>query len=563
VTAPALLVALPVIGPLLAAGGTLLLRRSLRAQRVLALGVVAAVAADAAVLLAAADAHGPAVAHLGGWPAPLGITLVADRLAALLLLTSAVVTLAVLGYAVGQGIVDDAPGTDGTSTSHPATSHPDTSGAVTGNSGGPGAASNRPAGGHSRHRDAGQSSIFNTCFLALVAGVALAYLTADLFNLFVAFEIMLSASYVLITLDTTASRIRAGMTYVIVSLTSSLLFITMLALVYASTGTVTFAGLATAVPGLPGGLRAALSLLVLVVFGIKAAIVPLHFWLPDSYPTAPAPITAVLAALLTKVAVYALVRTHTLVFPHSGTWPLLLSAAVATLLVGALGALAQENLNRTLSFLLVSHIGFMLFGLSLFTVIGLSGVILYMVHHIVVQATLFLGSGLITRYAGTSVPRRTGGLASAVPLVAALFAIPALSLSGVPPLSGFVAKLALLRAGARAAGPGGGADRTGVYVAVAAMLVASLLTLLVMVRVWVYAFWRRPRPARPDPDPEDHLAVGTATVSRAMTGATAGLVAVGLAFPLAAGPLSGLTLRAAQDLLRPVAYEHAVTGAAR
>ncbi|WP_241841909.1 Na+/H+ antiporter subunit D, partial [Pseudofrankia sp. BMG5.36] len=518
-TAPDVLVVLPVVGPLLAAAGTLLLRFHLQAQRVLALAVVAAVAADAAVLLAAADTGGPTVAHLGDWPAQIGLTLVADRLAALLLLTSAVVTLAVLGYAVGQGIVDE--------------------------------------------RADGNSTIFNACYLTLVAGVALAYLTADLFNLFVAFEVMLVSSYVLITLGTTAERVQAGMTYVIVSLTSSLLFLTTLALVYASTGTVSFVGLAATMPSLPAALRAALGLLVLVVFSIKAAVVPLHFWLPDSYPTAPAPITAVLAALLTKVGVYAIVRTHTLAFPHRGTWPLLLAAAVATLLVGALGALAQENLNRSLSFLLVSHIGFMLFGLSLFTVIGLSGVILYMVHHIVVQATLFLASGLITRYAGTSMPRRTGGLATAVPVVAVLFAIPALGLSGVPPLSGFIAKLALLQAGSRAgaaSGPGTGAFRTGVYVAVAAMLVTSLLTLYVMARVWVSAFWRRPRPAHPDPEPDDLLVVGTETVSRPMIVATAGLVAVGLAFPVLAGPLSGLTTRAAADLLAPSVYEHAVLG---
>ncbi|MBL7518029.1 Na+/H+ antiporter subunit D, partial [Frankia sp. CNm7] len=487
-TAPGVLVVLPVAGPLLAAGLTLLLRRHQLAQRVLALGVVGAVVVAAALLLAAADAGNPAVAHLGGWPEPIGITLVADRLSALLLLTSATVTLAVLGYAVGQGAVDERPD--------------------------------------------GNSTVFHACYLTLVAGVALAYLTADLFDLFVAFEVMLVSSYVLITIDTTASRIRAGMTYVIVSLTSSLLFLTMLALVYASTGTVSLAELATDVPHLPPGLRDGLSLLALVVFGIKAAVVPLHFWLPDSYPTAPAPITAVLAALLTKVGIYALVRTHTLVFPHDGIWPLLLVAAVVTLLLGALGALGQENLNRMLSFLLVSHIGFMLFGLSLFTAIGLAGVILYMVHHIVVQATLFLTSGLITRYSGTSVPRRTGGLATAVPLVAALFALPALGLAGVPPLSGFVAKVALLQAGAGAVE---GAHHAGVYAAVAAMLVASLLTLYVMARVWVAAFWRRPRPAHPDPDPGDRLTVGTEAVSRAMIAATAGLVAVGLAIPLFAG----------------------------
>ncbi|MBL7495785.1 Na+/H+ antiporter subunit D [Frankia sp. CNm7] len=506
-----ILVVLPMIAPLLAAGVILVLRRHPRAQRLLALAVIGAMAADSAALVVLTDTGGPIAANLGGWPAPIGVTLVADRLSALLLLVSDVVTFAVFCYAVGQGATRD--------TSR------------------------------------GDNTIFTAVYLCLVAGVALAYLTADLFNLFVAFELMLVSSYVLITLGTTASRIRAGMTYVIVSLTSSLLFLTMIALVYAATGTVNLADLAREVGGLPDGLRAALGLLVLVVFGIKAAAVPLHFWLPDSYPTAPAPITAVLAALLTKVGVYALIRTHTLVFSHDGTWLLLLGVAVLTLLVGALGAIAQEDLNRMLSFLLVSHIGYMLFGLSLFTAIGLSGVILYMVHHILTQATLFLVGGLVAGYAGTSVPRRAGGLAAAAPVVAVLFAVPALSLAGVPPLSGFVAKLALLQAGSRAGG-------VAAYLAIAAMLAASLLTLYAMVRVWVFAFWRRPRPASPDPEPPGAAPANPATVRRPMIAATAGLVAAGVALTVFAGPLAGLTGRAAEDVLRPTVYQDVVLPAA-
>ncbi|CAI7977827.1 MULTISPECIES: Na+/H+ antiporter subunit D [unclassified Parafrankia] len=501
------LAVLPVVVPLLAAGAVLVLRGRVRAQRILALLVVAGVVADAVAIVVIADTDGPLVANLGGWPAPIGITLVADRLSGLLLLTSAVVTFAVLAYAIGQGVTEDTR--------------------------------------------RGNSSIFQSVYLVLVAGVALAYLTGDLFNLFVAFEVMLVSSYVLITLDTTPGRIRAGMTYVIVSMTSSLLFLTMLALVYAATGTMNLADLSGRVGELPEGLAGALGLLALVVFGIKAAAVPLHFWLPDSYPTAPAPVTAVLAALLTKVGVYALLRTHTLVFAHDGVWVLLLVAAVVTLLVGALGALAQDNLNRMLSYLLVSHIGYMLFGLSLFTVIGLTGVIIYMVHHIVAQAALFLASGLITRYAGTSVPRRMGGLAAAVPATAVLFALPGLSLAGIPPFSGFVAKLTLLEAGS-------GVGTWPVYAAVAAGLVTSLLTLYAMARVWTLAFWGSRRASVPDPEPADDLVVGTERVNRPMILATGGIVAVGLAAAVFAGPLAALSQRAADDLLEPSGYVESV-----
>ncbi|WP_066062710.1 Na+/H+ antiporter subunit D [Frankia sp. EI5c] len=533
-----ILAVLPVVVPLLAAGAVLVLRGWVLARQVLALTVIAGVAAAAAAIVVIADTDAPLVAHLGGWPAPIGVTLVADRLSGLLLFTSAVVTFAVLVYAIGQGVTEKA----------------------------------RP----------GQGAVFDSVYLVLVAGVALAYLTGDLFNLFVAFEVMLVSSYVLITFATTPGRIRAGMTYVIVSMTSSLLFLTMLALVYAATGTVNLADLAERMRALPPGLAETVGLMALVVFGIKAAAVPLHFWLPDSYPTAPAPVTAVLAALLTKVGVYALLRTHTLVFRHDKAWVLLLVTACATLLVGALGAIAQDNLNRMLSYLLVSHIGYMLFGLSLFTVLGLTGVIIYMVHHILAQAALFLVSGLITRYSGTPVPRRMGGLAAVIPVTAALFALPALSLAGVPPFSGFVAKLALLEAG-------GEVGSWPVYLALAAGLITSLLSLYVMARVWTLAFWgprraEEPAAARPATVPAGvppagvppagvqsavDLAGGAETVTRPMVLATAGIVAAGLAVAVLAGPLASLSERAAEDLLEPSGYIEAVlpgsgtTGAGR
>ena len=281
---------------------------------------------------------GPVVAALGGWAPPVGIALVADRLSALLLLVSTLVALAVLVYAISQRIAD-----------------------------------------YGRRM---ASSTFYPMYLVLSAGVSLAYLSGDLFTLFVSFEIMLTASYVLITRRTTTQTIRAGMTYVTVSLLSSLLFLTAVGMVYAATATVNLADLSERVQTLSPGLRTVLSLMLLVVFGIKAAMVPLHFWLPDSYPNAPAPVTALFAGLLTKVSFYAMVRTQTLLFPHDGPWTLMLWFAVATMLVGALGALAQNDINRLLSFLLVSHIGFMLFGLGVFDARGLSGATLYAAHHI-------------------------------------------------------------------------------------------------------------------------------------------------------------------------------------
>jgi multicomponent Na+:H+ antiporter subunit D len=503
------LVALPVLLPLAAAGLSLALGRFADIQRLLGIVVLGAIIVDAVVLLYVADRIGPIVLQMGAWPAPFGITLVADRLSALLLLVSAVVTFAVLIYSIGQRINDYGRGTS--------------------------------------------STTFHPMYLVLCAGVSLAYLTGDLFNLFVAFEIMLSSSYVLITRRTTAVRIRAGMTYVIVSLSSSLLFITVIALVYASTGTVNLADLGPKVGALPDSLQTGLGLLVVIVFGIKSAMVPLHFWLPDSYPTAPAPVTAVFAGLLTKVGIYALIRTQTLVFAHYENWDLMLGIALITMFVGALGALAQNDLNRMLSFLLVSHIGYMLFGLGVYDIAGLTGVILYVVHHITVQATLFLVSGLITRHTGTVALSRMGGLAKAAPLIAVLFALPALSLAGVPPFSGFVAKLALLQAGV-------GAATWSAYAVTGAAVFTSLLTLYAMARVWTRAFWGQVRAPEGDADPSDELVVGTATSSPPMVAATGVLVAASVVIAVVAGPLADVSGRAATDLMHGETYRSAVLG---
>ncbi|AUS79335.1 Na+/H+ antiporter subunit D [Actinoalloteichus sp. AHMU CJ021] len=504
-----MLVALPILLPLLAAGLSLVLGRFATLQRLLGVVVFTANAVLAVVLLAEADKSGPVVLQLGGWDAPVGITLVADRLSALLMLISMVVMLAVLVYSIGQRITDY-----GRSTS---------------------------------------STAFHPMYLVLGAGVSMAYLTGDLFNLFVAFEIMLGASYVLITRRTTATRVRAGMTYTIVSLTSSLLFITMIALVYAATGTVNLADLSGKVEALPVGVQSAMALMMIVVFGIKSAMVPLHFWLPDSYPTAPAPVTAVFAGLLTKVGVYALIRTQTLVFDHGESWTLLLWFSVITMIIGALGAIAQNDLNRLLSFLLVSHIGYMLFGLALYDVTGLAGAILYVVHHITVQATLFLVSGLLTRHTGTVALRGMGGLAKLYPAIALLFAIPALNLAGIPPFSGFVAKLALLEAGAEV-------GTTMAYVATGAAVLTSFLTLYAMAKVWVFAFWGKSKPPHPDPDPTDELIIGTGSTSRTMVSATSALVVFGVLIAVFAGPLSEISTRAATDLLDGGPYRTAVLG---
>jgi multicomponent Na+:H+ antiporter subunit D len=502
------LLPLPVALPLLGAALSILVPRRPTVQRVLSLVVLVGLLAASVALLVVVDRDGTQVVQAGGWVAPAGISLVGDRLSALLLVVSAAVLLAVLVYAIGQGVAD-----------------------------------------------AGRSipiAVFHPCYLVLAAGIALAFLTGDLFNLFVAFEVFLVASYVLLTLNGGKEQVRAGMTYVVVSLLASVLFVTAVGLVYAATGTVNMADAAVRLQEVPDGVRVALGLTLLVTFGIKAALFPLFSWLPDSYPTAPSPVTAVFAGLLTKVGVYAVIRTQTLLFPgEPAIARVLLVIAALTMVVGILGAIVQDDVKRVLSFTIVSHIGYMLLGLGLYSVAGLAGAVLYTVHHIVVQTTLFLVAGLMERREGTSSMLRSGGLQHVAPLLAVLYLVPALSLAGIPPLSGFVAKLGLFQAGLDA----GGALPV---MAVVAGTLTSLLTLYAVGRVWVEVFWGPVAEVVADADPTDPIDVGVTRTPRLMTSATVAAVVGMVSITFVAGPLYGLAQRAAEDLVDPRTYTGAV-----
>ena len=505
---------LAVMLPVLGAAVTFMLVRRPRAQITVTVSALVLTLVLDALLLAAVWDTGVAAVHLGGWPAPLGISLVVDRLSALMLVVSALITLAVLLYASAQGLI------------------------------------NRDEGG--------PVSIFHPTFLILVAGVSNAFLAGDLFNLYVGFEILLTSSYVLLTMGGTAQRIRAGITYVVVSVLSSVVFLIAIAMIYAATGTVNMADLAVKLGELPTDVQMVLHVLLLVGFGIKAAVFPLSFWLPDSYPTAPAPVTAVFAGLLTKVGVYAMIRTETLLFPGEHVNALLLVVAALTMVVGILGALAQTDIKRILSFILVSHIGYMIFGLGLATEAGLTATVYYVAHHITVQTALFLVTGLIENRAGTANIDRLGSLAKVSPFVSVLFLVPALNLGGIPPFSGFLGKVGLLRGGVEQATP-------LAYTLVGVSLLVSLLTLLVVVRVWTRAFWRRVEDV--EHPPAQLVAAYERAVARGerprplepgLVLPTTALVGLTLVFTVAAGPLFALADEAATDMLDRSPYIAAV-----
>ena len=507
------LVPLIVMLPLLGAAVTLVFGRNPRLQVVVTTATLVAVSIIAAVLLLAVDASDqPFAVSVGGWPVPFGIILYVDRLAALLVLISSIVLLAVLLFSIGQGAADGAEETP--------------------------------------------ISIFNPTYLILAAGIFDAFIAGDLFNLYVGFEILLVASYVLITLGSTESRIRTGAVYIVVSLVSSILFLAAIALIYGAVGTVNMAQVAERVAQLPQETQLVLHLILLVAFGIKAAIFPVSFWLPDSYPTAPAPVTAVFAGLLTKVGVYALIRTETQIFASNDINDLLLIVALATMVIGVLGAVAQAELKRILSFTLVSHVGYMIFGLAIATEAAIGATVYYIVHHIVVQTTLFLAVGLIERKAGSTSILRVSGLMKAAPVLAVLYFVPAINLGGLPPFSGFIGKVALFEAAADVGTP-------LMIVLIFGGILTSLLTLYALMRAWNLAFWREDDGASENDGRIEYLGNAPAAdeqgetreIPPIMTYATAGMVAVTLALTVFAGPLYAICDRIGAGLLQPVTLE--------
>ena len=529
-TDPAQFAPLAVLIPFLGAALNFIIVHRNRLQRGVTVGAMVLTLILNAFMLANVWNQGPQVVHLGDWAAPYGIVMVVDQLSALMLVVSVVVSLAVLIYAVSEGVASG--------------------------------------------DDEGPISIFYPTFLLLIAGVSHAFLAGDLFNLYVGFEILLTASYVLLTMGGTAQRIRAGVTYVVVSVISSILFLISLGMIYGATGTVNMADLSVKLADLPQGTQMQLHLMLLIAFGVKAAIFPLSFWLPDSYPTASAPVTAVFAGLLTKVGVYSIIRTETLLFPGTQINDLLMWVALLTMVVGILGALAQIDIKRMLSFTLISHIGYMIFGIALGTQAALAAVVYYIAHHIVIQTSLFLVAGLIERRGGSTNVDRLAGMFKISPLLSVLYMIPALNLGGIPPFSGFLGKVGLLEAGVEA-------GTWLSYLLVGVSVFVSLLTLMALIRVWNRVFLRNVDDAEyPDPvlrattaegrRPRTSRAVAGESGSRfsgrspvvllpgTMVGATTALVAVGVALTVFAGPLFDLADNASENLINPDRYVNAV-----
>lgn len=507
------LVMLPIVIPMVTGILSLLVAPSYRIRRVVGIaGLLINLAMAMLICSRVLGAGGQIlVLQAADWPAPFGITVVIDALSAVFLLTGALAFLAIYLYCDEQ-----------------------------------------------LHDTAG--GLFHPLFHLLVLGVQWSLITGDLFNLFVAFEIMLMASYALLVLGTSRRQMRQAYKYVVINLFGSTLFVTCCGLIYGHVGTLNLADLARLSHSglIPPAAVPAITVLLLV-FGIKAAIFPLWFWLPDSYPTAPAGLGALLGGILTKIGVYVMIRIFVMVFGPSTSQvsevlrPLLMATAGITMFLGVLGAVSMTSVRRILSIHIISQVGYMVLAVGLGIGIGLTtenrmlavaGGIFFILHNMIVKSSLFLCGGLMKYHAGSDELERMGGLAKQAPWLATFFFIAALSLAGLPPLSGFFAKFLLVRE----------AFRAGWYTLTFIALATSVLTLLSMIKIWSYAFWSRPDPQRQKPSaPHDHGIV------QAMIG-TGILVTAAVVMGLAAEPVLQSVRSAARTAVDPAPYIQAVLG---
>ncbi|OFZ54012.1 MAG: NADH/ubiquinone/plastoquinone [Bdellovibrionales bacterium RIFOXYC1_FULL_54_43] len=487
-----LLMALPILVPFLTAGIGLLTRRHLAMQRRISFVGAAFLLYSSVLLLKEILASGIQVLQLGSWPAPYGITFVADILSGTMVVITGLIGLASVTYSLQT--ID-------------------------------------------RER---QAFGYYPVTLLLLFGINGAFLTGDIFNLYVWFEVLLISSFVLLSMGRSRSQIAGTVPYVVMNLLGSMLFLIAVGLLYGNTGSLNFAHLSLKLSDpVLAAVAQPISLLLLGAFGLKAAIFPLFFWLPASYPAPPVAVSALFAGLLTKVGVYALIRTFTLLFPLPLGEPnqLLISISGLTMITGVLGAVAQNEFRRVLSFHIVSQIGYMTMGLALNTRLGIAASFFYIVHHIIVKTNLFFVSGVVQLSGGSFRLQQLGGTYRLSPFLSLLFLVSAFSLAGLPPLSGFWGKFLLAQAGLE----------SGQFPIVVISLVVGLLTTFSMTKIWNEVFWKNaPNSARINPlnRTQQLYLLLPITVLALIT------VVIGLF----TDPFSSIALRAADELIGKQAY---------
>jgi multicomponent Na+:H+ antiporter subunit D len=502
---------LPVVLALLGAALLLMLRFAPKMAAIVALLVVAVIiACDAALLLRVLDG-GPISMTMGRWLPPFGISFAVDGFGAGFALVAAAMTLVVLFYGLGERADDG----------------------------------------------------FYPLVLLLLAGVSGAFLTGDLFNLYVWFEVMLVASFGLMVLGGRPLQFDGAVKYGFLNFLATSFFLVGLGLLYGLLGTLNMADIIGRAPGANAAALTGVAALMVLAFGIKAAVFPLNTWLPASYHTPPAAVSALLGGLLTKVGAYAMLRVLVMLMPvaREQLEGVLVAIAIGTLIVGPLGAIAETNLRRAIGFMLIGGIGAIIAGIAMASLHGIGGAGLYIVHAMATLTALYLVAGLIEHLTGETDSRRMGGLYAAHAPVSILFFVLVLAVAGVPPFLGFWPKLLLLEGGLGAADLRGAGDAGIDWISLAlvlALLVNAVLTLIAGTRLWAHIFWREGHEGQHSEHRSAPLHALSGRQSWFGLGATAVLVLAIVAAGLWPNSLFEAALLGAGDLLDPAAYGAAV-----
>jgi multicomponent Na+:H+ antiporter subunit D len=429
------LLSLPIVIPLLSAVLCLLFKNSLSKQRIISVTALTIHLSVSIFLLLGVKEQGYFTLNSGGWESSIGIVLVVDILSCIMLVVTAFIALCVLVYSFKEIELKI------------------------------------------------QSRFFYPLFNFLILGVNGAFITGDIFNLYVWFEIMLLSSFILLVIGKQPDQLEGAIKYVLLNLFSSFLFLIGVGILYAKVGSLNLADIAQKISQDPSGsLLNTTGVIFLVAFGFKAAVFPFFFWLPASYHTPPTAISALFAGLLTKVGVYALIRIFTLIFIADSELfkSILIVIALLTMTIGALCAASQFEIRKILSVHIVSQIGYMVLGLAIFTPLAIAGAIFCIIHNILVKTNLFLISGLILKHTKTTDLNKSGGLYKSYPFLSVLFCLTAFSLAGIPPFSGFWAKLSILKA----------AVESEMYICLIVGLAVGVITLFSMTKIWSEAFWK-------------------------------------------------------------------------
>lgn len=487
-------IALPLLIPFAIAIVLLAVRSDKLSRFIGPLGSLAMLAA-AVYLTVELQQRGVMSFNVGGWKAPFGIVLVIDYLSSLMLLVSSLIAFVIALFA-NRNLPADLP-----------------------------------------------ASRFYFFFFTLMMGVNGAFITGDVFNLYVWFEVMLISSFVLITMGKKKEQLEGGIKYLALNIVGSMLFLAGLGLLYGKTGTLNMAHLAEILKNdQQSVLMNPSSVLFFVAFGIKAAVFPLYFWLPSSYHTPDITISSLFAGLLTKVGVYTLIRFFTLFFVQDQAFwhQLLLIVAGLTMVTGGMAAASYYETRRILSYHIISQIGYMIMGLGIFTPLAIAGAVFFTIHNMIAKTGTFIAAGMISKSKGTYELKEVGGLYSQNPVLAVLFIIPAFALAGFPPISGFFAKFMLLKAGIE----------SGQYLITAIALLTGFLTLYSMIKIWNEAFLKK--------QPENSTAKAGVKLVFADYIPLAILATASLLLGIFASPVFDFVMQAGNQLFEPSDYMNAV-----